>query len=344
MSPAAPRFSPVVNVVEPYMIMITFLGLSWDNPLHFVSEFNLFRFVSFDNFLSPVRFVNVMLNTQDKYVFGRSKKETERLNAQHRLLAKVTNNTLIHPSIPKEHIRSVADVGTGTGIWLKAVSQVLDNKPDSGVYYHGFDISDEQFPTAPAPNLHFSTHDITLPFPDEHRNRYDLVHVRLLVAALDETDYAKAVANLSAILKPGGYLQWEEIDAESYSSIDNPVIKEIHRCFAYSLSAEGKCFAASAKVASECKKDGSYQDVQRVMYRSDEASPEEGVDLSSEVETRLVTIIETLYASLLLRSGQVEGEEEANRRAAELVEQLRKSCREGRSPPVKIMWVVARKE
>jgi hypothetical protein len=38
-----------------------------------------------------------------------------RLDAQHNLLSKVTENTLIHPTIPKESVLSVADVGTGTG-------------------------------------------------------------------------------------------------------------------------------------------------------------------------------------------------------------------------------------
>jgi hypothetical protein len=38
-----------------------------------------------------------------------------RLDAQHNLLSKVTKNTLIHPSIPKEGVLSVADIGTGTG-------------------------------------------------------------------------------------------------------------------------------------------------------------------------------------------------------------------------------------
>lgn len=40
---------------------------------------------------------------------------TSRLNAQHNLLTKVTENTLIHPSIPKEGLLNVADIATGTG-------------------------------------------------------------------------------------------------------------------------------------------------------------------------------------------------------------------------------------
>jgi hypothetical protein len=41
--------------------------------------------------------------------------DPSRLDAQHNVLSKVTENILIHPSIPTEGVLSVADVGTGTG-------------------------------------------------------------------------------------------------------------------------------------------------------------------------------------------------------------------------------------
>lgn len=85
-----------------------------------------------------------------------------------------------------------------TSIWLKDVSKVLE-KTNTNSYYHGFDISADQFPENPG-NFKFSVQDITLPFAKEHWNRYDVVHVRLLVAALEETDYRTAISNLSAIL------------------------------------------------------------------------------------------------------------------------------------------------
>ncbi|KAI2818128.1 hypothetical protein CBS115989_5440 [Aspergillus niger] len=152
--------------------------------------------------------------TQDKYCFERDKKESERLDLQHRVLVKTSGDTLIHPSIPLNEIRSVADIATGTGIWLQDVSKFLDT-PQIERYYHGFDISAEQFPENPGA-IQFSVQDLTIPFPREHRERYDLVHVRLLVAALEEADYKAAIANIYDILKPGGYLQWEEIDEETY--------------------------------------------------------------------------------------------------------------------------------
>lgn len=42
--------------------------------------------------------------------------------------------------------------------------------------------------------------DILKPFPAEHLGRYDLVHVRLVIAALKEGDYSIAVENLQSLL------------------------------------------------------------------------------------------------------------------------------------------------
>ncbi|KAJ5432707.1 uncharacterized protein N7458_011863 [Penicillium daleae] len=278
-----------------------------------------------------------MLHTHEKYVFGRSPKESERLDKQHDLLKKITEDSLIHPSIPKEEILSVADIATGTGIWLKDVARELETSARVNRYYHGFDISLDQFPTDSG-LIEFSVHDITKPFPKEHLNRYDLVHVRLLVAAIDESDYQAAISNVKAILKPGGYVQWEEIDEETYISNKNPVIWEIRRCFDSSLKAEGKCFQASAKVRDECIAAG-FLDVTRLTYSSENDS-----SLRLDTEQRLAAIIETLYANLLLRSGQVVDDDAASTRARKLIEEHRRLCQEGNSPPLRLMRVVGQKQ
>ncbi|KAJ5648057.1 hypothetical protein N7490_004429 [Penicillium lividum] len=269
------------------------------------------------------------LHTHEKYVFGRSAKESERL------LTKVTENTMIHPTISKE-IRAVADIATGTGIWLKDVSKVLEPESQGSVYYHGFDISSQQFPKQ-QDNIEFSVHDITKPFPEEHHNRYDLVHVRLLIAAIDKDDYRASIENVNAILKPGGHLQWEEIDEETYVTPNNPVIAEIRRVFSTAMESEGKCFQSSEKVFEECTAAG-WQDVQRIVYSSD-WDP----SLLKETEDRLVNIIETLFASFLLRSGEVDTDEAAHSKTAELVKQHRELCAAGNSPPVKLIRVIAQK-
>lgn len=85
------------------------------------------------------------------------------------------------------------------GIWLKDVARESEASTQVQRYYHGFDISSAQFPTDSGP-IQFSVHDITKPFPAEHLNRYDLVHVRLLVVAINESDYQAAIANVQSIL------------------------------------------------------------------------------------------------------------------------------------------------
>lgn len=85
-------------------------------------------------------------------------------------------------------------------IWLKDVARELEASAKVQRYYHGFDISPAQFPSDSSGPIRFSVHDITKPFPAEHLSRYDLVHVRLLVAAIDESDYQAAITNVKAIL------------------------------------------------------------------------------------------------------------------------------------------------
>ncbi|PWY89171.1 LaeA-like methyltransferase [Aspergillus heteromorphus CBS 117.55] len=263
-----------------------------------------------------------MQEVQDKYVFPRDSKESERLNAQHNLLVKVTQNTLIHPSIPKEQLFSIADIATGTGIWLDDVSKCLAQTSPAQRYYHGFDISADQFPKTPG-KIHFSVQDLTVPFAQEHWNRYDLVHVRLVIAALEEDEYQLAIANIHAILKPGGYIQWEELDEETYISETNPVIQEIHRCLAVGFEAEGKSSQASAKIFEESQAIG-FLDVERICYSSDW-----NIDLRPDTEDRIAAIIGSLYQRLLFRTGQVLDEETAAEKAADLIDQHRRLCAQG---------------
>ena len=117
----------------------------------------------------------------------------------------------IHPylakSLPSKNAR-VADIGTGTGAWLISVQSSLH----STAQLHGFDISDVQFPspTELPSNVHFHTTNALQPFSEEHHGQFDLVHLRLLVCALEKDDWIKVATNVSQLLKPGGVIQWEE--------------------------------------------------------------------------------------------------------------------------------------
>lgn len=79
-------------------------------------------------------------------------------------------------------------------------------------YFHGFDISPAQFPAeAGDDSICFSVQDLLQPFPAEHLNRYDVVHVRLVLGAIPEASYSLAVANLLAILSMLRYATWVDV-------------------------------------------------------------------------------------------------------------------------------------
>ncbi|GKU06417.1 pyoverdine dityrosine biosynthesis [Fusarium langsethiae] len=150
----------------------------------------------------------------DLYLLPRDEQETKRLDEQHRYIVELCDGFILSPIIQTDRLKMVADVGTGSGAWLIDLDARLRAQGESNnTAFHGFDISDLQFPTLSKDQEYrfkFSVHDVRKPFPKEHLGKYDLVHVRLLVWALPADDVDAVVANLSSLLKPGGYLAWDE--------------------------------------------------------------------------------------------------------------------------------------
>ncbi|KFZ25185.1 hypothetical protein V502_00317 [Pseudogymnoascus sp. VKM F-4520 (FW-2644)] len=140
-----------------------------------------------------------------RYFFPRDSAESERLNSQHEAWMSDIGYAL-HPSIQTHESMRVADIGTGTGIWLYEVAQHLSATSQ----LDGFDISPSQFPDpkdTPS-NMTFRVQDLLQPFADELLGKYDVIHIRFMCFALSRNEWEQAVKNLVALLKPGGYLQW----------------------------------------------------------------------------------------------------------------------------------------
>ncbi|KAH7319071.1 hypothetical protein BKA65DRAFT_482595 [Rhexocercosporidium sp. MPI-PUGE-AT-0058] len=140
------------------------------------------------------------------------------LNIQHSFINTFGPPEQIHPSIPKDRIVRIADIATGTGIWLQDLSTILSKTPASSNaprQYVGFDISHDFFPKEHSDDFSYVQHNVLRSFPDEHLGKYDLVHVRLLIAALKEDEIPIALENVLELLAPGGYIQWDEWDFPS---------------------------------------------------------------------------------------------------------------------------------
>lgn len=132
------------------------------------------------------------------------------LNEQHQLNTR-TLGFLVHPHISINSPKlKVADVATGTGIWLMDLANTLP----STCTFTGYDISAAQFPsqsTWPG-NVSFRTQSILAPFPEAELGTYDIVAIRYVSFAITASQWETAVKNLVTLLKGGGYLQWIDSD------------------------------------------------------------------------------------------------------------------------------------
>ncbi|KAI0870890.1 S-adenosyl-L-methionine-dependent methyltransferase [Hypoxylon argillaceum] len=134
--------------------------------------------------------------------------EIQRLDQQFDIM---TENIgyILHPSVTLPSAPHIADIGTGTGRFLLRLQPTV---PDA--FLEGFDISPALFPSRSTlpPRVSLAVLDLKQPFPENMHGKYDLVHLRILVAAMRPGDWEPAVRNTMRILRPGGYLQWEECE------------------------------------------------------------------------------------------------------------------------------------
>ncbi|MCJ1283375.1 hypothetical protein MMC26_002703 [Xylographa opegraphella] len=139
----------------------------------------------------------------------------ERLNAQSYFLRVLHTGHPIHASIPKAKLRAIADVATVMGVWMDEAQQELRTAAvgSEEVRFTGFDVSDALFPRQVRPGQTFVVHDFLQPFPDEYREQFDLVHLRFLGAGMRACQLEDLVEWVIEILRPGGYLQWQGLDA-----------------------------------------------------------------------------------------------------------------------------------
>ncbi|KAL8776594.1 MAG: hypothetical protein Q9213_008210 [Squamulea squamosa] len=96
--------------------------------------------------------------------------------------------------------------------------------------FDGFDLSDAQFPHSGwlPKNVALGTIDIFKPVPEPLCGQYDVVHVGLLVLVVEKGDPLPVLDSLLALLKPGGYLQWDDADyGGSYVQSPQPNVSSV---------------------------------------------------------------------------------------------------------------------
>lgn len=157
------------------------------------------------------------------YPLGRDSQASIRLYLQY-WMWRYQLGYQLHPTIPaKKDSLKIADIGCGTGIWLIELAEKLP----STAQLDGFDISTAQFPAREwlPKNVNLTKLNALAPIPEHLIGKYDIVHIGLFVSIVQDDDPLPLLDNLLLMLKPGGYLQWDEGDLGGlYRLSPNPSI------------------------------------------------------------------------------------------------------------------------
>ncbi|KAK5992633.1 N-methyltransferase tcpN [Cladobotryum mycophilum] len=148
-----------------------------------------------------------MVSTTDDYVLGRDLYGSIRLDAQH-VIWTVHNGFTMNPKIPISPDMRIAEIGTGTSMWLLDLASRLPKT----VTLDGYDISADQFPhkSLLPPNVTLGTMNAFEDVPEHLVGKYDVVHLRFWALIVKGSDPSKVIHHVATLLKPGGYVQWED--------------------------------------------------------------------------------------------------------------------------------------
>jgi hypothetical protein len=161
----------------------------------------------------------------------RNFRSSARLHLQH-LLWQNTVGFLLEPhiqsSIAGAKELKVADLACGNGVWLIDLDRDLSNKKISA-RLDGYDINDGDFPS-PAflpPSVKLNKLDVLArPLPQELVGAYDIVHIRAFSSIIFNCNTTPLLSTALAMLKPGGWLQWDEMGADFVIEPPSPEVSK----------------------------------------------------------------------------------------------------------------------
>ncbi|KAF3284089.1 hypothetical protein TWF970_011313 [Orbilia oligospora] len=176
---------------------------------------------------------NMSTTTKEPYLLNVDEEASKRLNLQHGILTRMLGGILIPepvitrlnqiqesgrsqsydwPACKENTYVKIADLATGTGIWLYSIRKQLEESGLKAELY-GYDLHDNQFPPEDKrEDVEFHKLNILdTPKFQEIGPIYHYIHARLLTSVLTKEEWRVAIDNCLEILKPGGFLHFEEI-------------------------------------------------------------------------------------------------------------------------------------
>ncbi|KAL4973065.1 hypothetical protein BDW66DRAFT_142952 [Aspergillus desertorum] len=153
---------------------------------------------------------------------ARNFRTSARLHLQH-FLFQNTIGFLLEPAVEKALTASsqplkIADLACGNGVWLTELHSHLA-KNNISAQLDGFDVNPVNLPNRAflPDSVSFRQLDILAkPLPAELIGAYDVVHIRAFVSVIPDSNLTPILTVASELLKPGGFIQWEETRGDKW--------------------------------------------------------------------------------------------------------------------------------
>ncbi|KAF2165450.1 hypothetical protein M409DRAFT_24299 [Zasmidium cellare ATCC 36951] len=173
--------------------------------------------------MSKTTHENQQTADRNAYPLNRDVLASARLHLQHQVWIS-SLHYLLHPSIPlspqppktqqpQPNPLQIAEIGSGTGLFtLQLASHLSTQNVQAEIY--AYDLSLSQSPPQPwwPPNTTFTPLDIFDPIPLHLISKYDLLCLRHFICVIQSGNPTRLLKQLLRMLKPGGWLQWQEWD------------------------------------------------------------------------------------------------------------------------------------
>ncbi|KAH8690912.1 S-adenosyl-L-methionine-dependent methyltransferase [Talaromyces proteolyticus] len=183
--------------------------------------------------------------------------EQARLKLCHHLWSAIMNERLC--KMPLHNPQRILDIGCGTGDWAIDMGDCF---PSAIVI--GTDLSPIQ-PTWIPPNVRFYIEDAEDEWTFD--GSFDLVHGRMLAGSI--TDWHRFFKQAYEQLRPGGWVEMNEVESRFYSDDAKPrdvaVLRRTTARFEKASTALGKPFNVS--VLRQAMHDAGFVDIQEEVYK-----------------------------------------------------------------------------
>ncbi|KAF2681130.1 hypothetical protein K458DRAFT_344400 [Lentithecium fluviatile CBS 122367] len=163
-----------------------------------------------------------MSDLRKNYVVSHGFDESGRLYMQH-WMWKMQLGWDLHPAIklPESSDVRIADQGCGNAAWLVSLASDFE-KEGRHASLVGLDVQNYHYPPTGnlPPNIKLAILDaFAEDLPEDQVGQYDVVHVRAFSSVIKDDNPEPIIKNAYKMLKPGGYIQWDDLDGDSFRAV-----------------------------------------------------------------------------------------------------------------------------